>query len=104
MTPLVNGEPVPFRHIEPRPGLREQQIRFYKFWIERGKPKGCNPNTARQMWIEILVTCHPGDEITVDEHPDDYEQVWAKIPLVDGNRGNLVISGKYPAQSPGFEI
>jgi hypothetical protein len=101
--PLVNGQVVPFRvytegeHAE----IRERQAKTLWHWYERGKPRGWFPNSARQFWVEILVPCKPGDDLTFDEHPEEYDQLWVRFPLRDGGPttgyGHMVLSGENPA-------
>jgi len=101
--PLVNGRVVPFRvwTDQEYAELRERQAKFLWRWYDRGKPKGWFPNTARQYHVEILSPCKPGDSLTFDHHPEEYDQLWVRFPLVDGgpttNKGNMVVSGKNPA-------
>jgi len=100
--PLVNGEAVLFRFFTEAENakIRKQQAEFLSFWYERGKPRGIVPNTARQYHVEILVPCKPGDNLTFDHHPKEYDQLWVRFPLVDGgsstNKGNMMVSGKNP--------
>jgi len=96
--PLVNGEAVPFRlwTEEEYAKIRHDQSAFLERWYEYGKPRGFMPNTARQYHVEILTTCKPGDDLTFDHHPPEYDQLWARFPI-EGGKGNMVLSGRNPA-------
>jgi hypothetical protein len=102
--PLVNGTPVPFRlwTDEENAKIRKDQNAFLARWYEDyNQSPGMLPNTARQYHVEILTPVAPGDDLTFDHHPPEYDQLWMRFPLVDGgpetNKGNMVVSGRNPA-------